>query len=141
MSFSPLAARLAGQVGLLHEGDVGEGGGAAHRVAAEGREVVADLEGVGDLGAGDEGAQRPAVGDALGHGHDVGLDAVVLDGEELAGAPEAALHLVGDEQDALVVEDLLDGLEVAGRRHDDAALAHHGLGDEGAARRPRGAGA
>ena len=56
----------------------------------------------------DEGAQRPAVGDALGHGHDVGLDAEVLDGEQLAGAPEAALHLVGDEQDALVVEDLLD---------------------------------
>ena len=76
--------------------------------------------------------QRPAVGDALGHGHDVGLDAVVLDGEQLAGAPEAALDLVGDEEDALLVEDLLDALEVAVRRHDDAALAHHRLGDEGA---------
>src|SRR5450756_2397739 len=58
--------------------------------------------------------------------------AVVLDGEHLAGAPEAALHLVGDEQHALLVEDLLDALEVVVGRRDDAALAHHRLGDEGA---------
>ena len=102
-------ARRAVHDAVHEEVDVGERGGAAHGVAAEGGEVVADLEGVGDLGAGDEGAQRPAVGDALGHGHDVRHDAEVLDGEQLAGAPEAALHLVGDEQDALLVEDLLDG--------------------------------
>ena len=40
--------------------------------------------------------------DALGHADDVGLDAVVLDGEHLAGAAEAALHLVGDEQDPVL---------------------------------------
>ena len=56
----------------------------------------------------------------------------MLDGEHLAGAPEAALDLVGDEEDALLVEDLLDAAEVVVRRHDDAALAHDGLGDEGA---------
>ena len=52
--------------------------------------------------------ERPAVGDALGHADDVGLDAVVLDGEHLAGAPEAALHLVADEEHALGVQPLLD---------------------------------
>ena len=142
MSFSPLAAAWPGRSVSVDEGDVGQRGGAAHRVAAEGREVVADLEGVGDLGARGEGAQRPAVGDALGHGDDVGLDAVVLDGEQLAGAPEAALHLVGDEERCPPSSRIcLTRLEVAGRRHDDAALAHHRLGDEGAARCPTGAGA
>ena len=92
----------------MHEVDVGQRRGAAHRVAAEGRKVVAELEGVGDLGARREGAERPAVGDALGHGDDVGHDAEVLDGVELAGTTEAALHLVGDEEHAFVVEDALD---------------------------------
>ena len=91
-----------------------------------------DLEGVGDLRGGREGAQRPAVGDALGLADDVRLDAVVLDGEHRAGAPVARLHLVADEEHALGVHPLLDDLEVVVRRDDDAALAHHRLGDEGA---------
>ena len=74
-------------------------------------------------GAGDGGAEREAVGDPLGQDHDVRLDAEVLDGEDLAGAPEARLHLVGDEEDAVAVEDLLHPPEVARRRHEDAALA------------------
>jgi len=56
----------------------------------------------------------------------------VLDREHLACAPEAALDFVGDEEDALLVEELLDALEVAVRRDDDAAFAHDRLGDEGA---------
>ena len=67
MRAAPLRGRLLGEPLLEMEVDVGERGGAGDRVAAEGREVVADLEGVGDLGAGGEGAERQAVGDALGH--------------------------------------------------------------------------
>ena len=47
---------------------------------------------------------RPA-GDRLGDRDQVGLDAVVLDREELAGAREARLHLVDDEHDPVLVAD------------------------------------
>ena len=40
--------------------------------------------------------------DALGHDKDVGLDAPVLDREQLAGPAEPGLHLVGDEQDPVL---------------------------------------
>ena len=58
-----------------------------------------------------------AVGDALGHRHDVGLDAVVvLDAPHLAaGAAEARLHLVADE-DAAVLADDVDATLKSSRR-------------------------
>ena len=71
---------------------------------------------------------KPA-GDALGHADDVGLDAVVLDGEHLAGATEAALHLVGDEQDAVLPAALDEAGQERVRRGDVAALAEHRLED------------
>ena len=55
----------------------------------------------------------------------------MLDGEELAGAAEARLHLVHEEEDSVVVQDLLDLLEVAWRWRHDPALAHDGFRDEG----------
>ena len=39
----------------------------------------------------------------FGQGHDIGLDAGVLEPEHLAGAGEARLNFVGDEQDAVLV--------------------------------------
>ena len=67
---------------------------------------------VHQVAAGDDAADREAVAQALGEGHHVGRHAVVLDAEErAAGAAPAGLHLVGDEQDALLVEDLLVGGE------------------------------
>ena len=62
---------------------------------------------------------------------DVGLDAVELAGEHLAGAAEAADHLVGDEHHVMLAADGLNLLPIALGRHDDAAGAHHGLADEG----------
>ena len=88
-------------------------------------------ERVADVGPGDECAQRESVGDALGQRHDLGLDVVVFDGEHLAGPPEAALDLVADEQDPLILEDLLHESEVAVVRNDDPALAEDRLGHEG----------
>src|SRR5689334_2240735 len=55
----------------------------------------------------------------------------MLDGEQLAGASESRLHLIGDVQNFVAVEHFLDVLEVVGWRNQDAALAHHWLGDEG----------
>jgi hypothetical protein len=44
--------------------------------------------------------------------------------------PKAGLDFVGDKEDAVLVEDLLDFTEIVERRNDDSAFAHDGLGDE-----------
>jgi hypothetical protein len=81
--------------------------GGRQRVAAEGRDRVRG-EPVHQLGAGDDPGDGEPVAEALGEGQDVGLDPVGLDAPEvLAGAAPAGLDLVGDEQDAVLVADLL----------------------------------
>ena len=71
-------------------------------------------------------ADREAVGDPLGHRHDVRLDAVVvLDAPHLAaGAAEAGLHLVADEEAAVLLDDVDGDLELAVGRGDEPADAH-----------------
>ena len=65
-------------------------------------------EAVHHLGPADHAAEREPVADALGEGEQVGSHAVRLVAPEVvAGAPPAGLHLVGDEQDAVLVEHLL----------------------------------
>jgi ParB family chromosome partitioning protein len=68
--------------------------------------------------------------EALGHAGEVGGDVVVLHGEELAGAGEAGLHLVGDEHDAVVVAQGPEGAHEVGGGLVEAALALHGLEDD-----------
>ena len=66
-----------------------------------------------------------ARGDALGEGDHVGHDAVALGGEGIAQAAEAGDHLVEDQQDAVLVADRAQPLEIAlGRRQ------HAGRGGE-----------
>ena len=64
-------------------------------------------------------------------GHEVGHDLPVVDGEPLAGAPEAAHDLVADQQDAVPGAELAHALQVAVGRDEDAVGADHGLDDEG----------
>ena len=54
----------------------------------------------------------------------------MLDGEHFASTREARLHLVGNEENSILVENLLDFPEVVRRRHNDSALAHDRLGNE-----------
>ena len=56
-----------------------------------------------------------------------GSTLVVLDREHLSGAAEAGLHLVDDEDDAVVVADPAHALEELRRRDDEAAFALDGL--------------
>src|SRR6266436_5356186 len=100
------------------------------RAAAKRGEMVAGLEGSGNFRARREGAQGEAVRDAFGGDENVRLDAVVFDGKHLAGAPEAGLHLIRDEKNAVLVEDFFHLFEIVWWRHDDSALAHDGLGDK-----------
>ena len=65
---------------------------------------------------------RPAA-EALGHHHQVGLDAGVLVAEHPAGPAEAALHLVGDEHDAVRSRAVRGAAAGTRRRRHEAALA------------------
>ena len=67
----------------------------------------------------------------LGDAHGGGPDAHGFGAEGVAGAPEAADHLVVNEENAVPGQNLLHLFVVAGRRHDDSAGPQHGFGDEG----------
>ena len=58
-----------------------------------------------ELGADQDAAEREAAADALGGRHDVGLHALLLDGQEGARAADTRLDLVDDE---LLVVDATD---------------------------------
>ena len=52
-------------------------------------------------------------------------------GEHLAGPAVAGLHLVGDQENPVLVAELAQARHKGSRRHDVAALAQHRLDDEG----------
>ena len=70
-------------------------------------------------------------GQGLGAGQDVGLDAVMLVGEPLAGPAQAGLDLVEDQQDAPLVAEPADPFEVAGSREVDPPFALDRLDHDG----------
>ena len=68
------------------------------RIAAEGRAMRAGGHALRGILGGKAGAHREAAANALGDRHDVGCDARPFMGEELAGAADAALDLVENQQ-------------------------------------------
>ena len=70
-------------------------------------------------------------GQHLGHRHHVGLQVEHVGAEGLAQAAEAGDHLVGDQQDVVLLQHRLDAREVTRRWDDHAARTLHRLGDEG----------
>src|SRR5215471_6063736 len=121
---------VAGEVVLLDDLDGRVGGGAGDGVAAEGRDRQR-LQGGRDLRRGDRDGEGQAVGDSLGHRHDVRLDSPVLDAPPLpAGAAEAGLDLVADEDPAVLLDDADGDLEVLRRRRDEPADALDRLREE-----------
>ncbi|WGD50145.1 hypothetical protein QA641_31665 [Bradyrhizobium sp. CB1650] len=92
----PLTERLGTiEQSILLEGLEGregrEGRGATDGIAAVGAVKIAGQESIHDLGAADDAGEWKAAGRALGDRHQIGLDAEVLEAEELAGPSEAAL--------------------------------------------------
>ncbi len=100
-------------------------------------EAVEDLAALLDQGLGhavaDHGRRERHVarGHPLGQRHQVGLEAVVLAGEHVTGAAEAADDLVDDEQHVVLAADPLHLGPVGLGRDDDRAGAHDRLAHEG----------
>ena len=90
----------------------------------------ADHHARGRLLGGEAGAEREAAADALGGRHDVGLDPVMLIGEQLAGAGVAALDLVEDEHQIVLVGERAQALDEFRAGRADAALALDRLDQE-----------
>ena len=89
-------------------------------------------EGVVDALARQHAAHRHgAGGDALGEGDEVGRDAVAFGGKRIAHAAEAGDHFVEDQEDAVLVADLAQPLEVALRRRQHAGRGRQRLDDDG----------
>ena len=82
----------------------------------------ARTEGRRHLAAGPAGAHWQAVTEGLGHRDDVGLQALRLEREPVAGPPEPGLDLVEHQQRAPVGAELAHAGQVVRRRGDDAAL-------------------
>lgn len=105
---------------------------AAQRVAAVRGAVGARLDGEHDvLATQDAGHGVHAAGDGLAQQHQVGLDAAPLVAQELAGAGDAGLDLVADQQGVVLVAQRAGFAQVVVVRDDDAGLALDGLDEEG----------
>ena len=118
------------QAFVLDHVEHGERGRDRNRVADERAADTAGGGRVHDLRPAEHAGEREPHRDRLGDGDQVGLDAEVLDREEPAGPCEAALHLVADEDDAVLVADLAEPFDELARRGDEAALALDGLEDD-----------
>ena len=92
-------------------------------MAAVGAAESADRGGVHDFGAAGDGGDRHAAAERFRHRDEVGLDAEVFGGEPFAGAREAGLDFVGNEEDAVLAADGVERFEVVARRDDEAAFA------------------
>ena len=84
-----------------------------------------------DLRTGDARAQRYTVADPLGHRDQIRRDAPVLESPERRPRPaKASLHLVGYTQTTVLADDIVNDLEILGRRSHRSAYALDRLGNE-----------
>ena len=120
---SPISRARADEVAVAQRLDRGERRRARDGVAAVGTAEAALVDRVHQLGAPGDAGERHAAGQSLGGRDDVGDHALVVDGEPVAGATEAALDLVGDEDDAVGRGPLRQRRQESVGRHDEAALA------------------
>lgn len=85
----------------------------------------------GDCAGRQHRAERETSPKTLGAGDNVGFDVSPFIGEELAGAPDAGLHLVEHQQQAVLVTELAQGSHGVKREHADAAITLHRLEQDG----------
>jgi len=104
----------------------------AERVAAEGAAVVARPQQAQHLAVGQHGRDGvEAAAERLAQRDHVRPDAFVVAAQQRAGAAEAGLNLIGDEQDVVGGANLGRALQVARRGHAHAPFALDRLDQEG----------
>ncbi|SIL54849.1 Uncharacterised protein [Mycobacteroides abscessus subsp. abscessus] len=81
------------------------------------------------LGGGSDARDGESARDSLGHHQNIRCDAEMLVPEVLPGAPESGLHLVEDQEDAMLARALGNAGEEFGVGGDVATLAEHRLDD------------
>src|SRR5258708_8250918 len=122
--------RILQQIFFFNQFDGGLGRYAGNGIAAERRDVRA-LETAGNFRRGHGQSYGYTIAHAFRAGDHVWNDFPILDAEPfLAGASPAGLHLIGDEERAILFDDLENNLEVLLRRSDEPADALNGFGDE-----------
>ena len=128
--------RLGEELRIRNRVEYGDRRCARKRVAAEraseppGGHCVHDRSGARHRG------QRQAAADRLAGDEKIGRDTlVVLDRPHLPGPPHAGLHLVVDEEDAVLAADLGQPQQVVGRHREEAALSLHRLEHDAGDRR------
>src|SRR6266436_4583103 len=119
------------QAVLFDSFDGGERRGARSRVTAVGSAQSAYAWGVHDFCAAGDGSDGHASAQRLRHGDEIRLDTEMFGGEPFAGAGEARLHFIGDEENAVFAANILQQLEIIARRNDEAAFAENGFSDDG----------
>ena len=102
---------------------------ARDRVAAIRAAQAAGVGGVHHAGSTDHAGKWEPGRQAFGHRDEVGLDARVLDAEELAGAAEPGLDLIDDQEDAVALRHLAEAAQEVRWGGHEAALAEHRLDD------------
>ena len=119
------------QMFFFDDFDRGARGDAGDGIAAKSGDREAAVGG-GEFARRNGGPDGHAVTHPFGARDDVGDHFPVLDAEPmLAGASEAGLHFVRDEEAAVFFHRVEDDLEVFGRRGDESADALNGFCDEG----------
>src|SRR5580698_2574740 len=91
----------------------------------------ADGGGVHDFGTTCDSGDRHATSERFRRQDQVGLNAEMFGREPFAGAREAGLHFVGDEEDAVLAANRMQGFEITARRDDEAPFAQNWFGDYG----------
>lgn len=136
-----LAEELAEPFGALDEVlfaddfERADGDRAAERVAAVRGAVGAGLDGQHDVLTPQHARDGiHAAGDGFAEEDEVGFDAAPFVAEEFAGAGDAGLDLVADEEDVVFVAEGAGFGEVAFRGDDDAGFALDGLDEKGCGR-------
>jgi len=99
------------QVLLLQDVHDGVAHGRGQEIPPEGGSVVARLQHRA-VGLGQHRADGEASPQTFGQGHHVRLDPIVLVSEEFAGPTQARLHLVHDEQEALLIAQPPQALQI-----------------------------
>ena len=106
-----------------------ERGGHGNQIAAE-RGCVGAGRPIHDIGAGDGGGKRHAGSDSLRDAQDIWLDSGVISGPPFACAAHAALHFVGDQENAVLAAQRLKLTQKFCGRGQVAAFALNGLDDD-----------